>query len=86
MAIRWPAFRYGAALTVSITYAMLVLGGFGMGGPQAVFGWAMLALFISLPILVWWTKDGRVAAVVQAIPLLIAASSAVYLVVVASQS
>lgn len=46
---RFPLWRG----TNSVDYLCDARGGLGIGGPQGIFGWAMLALFISLSILVW---------------------------------
>ena len=66
----WPNVRYWMALCVATALALLVLSGFGMGGPQGgpantVMGWLFVASMLAAPAVIWWTRRGTVAPYLQ---------------------
>jgi hypothetical protein len=65
MASQWPQLRYWTAISVSLVLALVMPGGLAMGGPADPVGWAALVVTVVSPLIIWWTRWDRAAAVVQ---------------------
>lgn len=66
MTTTWSQVRYWLAVSASLWLAVLIIpSGLAMGGPRGVVGWSVLALMVAAPIAIWWTRWGKIAAVVQ---------------------
>jgi hypothetical protein len=74
MPSRWPQLRYWTAIAVSLFLALLMPGGLAMGRSSDPVSWAALAIVLVSPLIIWWTRWGNAAAIVQYAYLTLATS------------
>jgi 4-amino-4-deoxy-L-arabinose transferase-like glycosyltransferase len=82
----WPQIRYWCALSVSFAFALTILNGLAMGGPDGPIGWIAVAGFLVSPVAILWTRWSKAAAPLQNFFLLLGALAVGYLALVASLS